>query len=235
MLLIPADTAHTAARIYSWRPASRPRCTYFNRANLGGVTNSAAATNDPTVVQELIPSGNQTLDVRMGVQTTINKPGLAGNSAGRSSPTASYYNGNVYVWNTSDVLRSIPLTNGFLNWANSQSDPSNYVIKNRGATMTISSNSGQNGVLWAIDSSAYKYSCSETPPVYRRRLHRDRGKRGITGCNTLAKMTVGMTVFGAGIPSARPWRRSTARISPSPSARTRTIRSSTTTRWPPAT
>jgi hypothetical protein len=65
----------------------------------------------------------------------------------------AYWNGNVYFIGSGDVLKSIPLSNGLLDYAHVTSGADTYGFP--GATPSISANGATNGIVWAIDSSNY--------------------------------------------------------------------------------
>ncbi len=65
----------------------------------------------------------------------------------------AYWNNTVYFWGSGDVLKSIPLVNGLLDYAHLTSSTISYNFP--GATPTIAANGTSNGMLWSIDSSAY--------------------------------------------------------------------------------
>jgi len=67
----------------------------------------------------------------------------------------AYWNNNIYFWGNSDVLKSIPVTNGLPDFTHISSNSTSIVFP--GATPSISSNGTASGtaILWAIDSSQY--------------------------------------------------------------------------------
>ncbi len=67
----------------------------------------------------------------------------------------AYWNNNIYFWGNSDVLKSIPVTNGLPDFTHISSNSTS--IEYPGATPSISSNGTAAGtaILWAIDSSQY--------------------------------------------------------------------------------
>jgi len=73
-----------------------------------------------------------------------------------SSPV--YFNGEVYFWADSDVLKAFTVTNGML--SASPTDSGSVVFGFPGATPAISANGTSNSILWALESDAF----SETGP-----------------------------------------------------------------------
>ena len=69
--------------------------------------------------------------------------------------TPAYWNNNIYFWGASDVLRSIPITNGLPNLTSIATSSTSLAWP--GATPSISSNGTAAGtaILWAIDTSQY--------------------------------------------------------------------------------
>ena len=64
----------------------------------------------------------------------------------------AYWNNTVYFWGQNDVLKAFGLSNGLLTTPTSSSTVS---LGFPGATPSVSSNGNTNGIVWAIDSSAY--------------------------------------------------------------------------------
>jgi hypothetical protein len=91
---------------------------------------SSCTTNDPQIVQE---SGS----------------GLIG---GMWSMPA-YWNNATYWWGSGDVLKSIPLSNGLLDFTHITSSTGSYGFP--GASPSISANGTSNGIVWSVDSSQY--------------------------------------------------------------------------------
>jgi hypothetical protein len=120
----------------------------IDRDNMGKLNTAAGATSDPQIIQELV-------NIVPGGKSYGN--GIYG--------TMSYYNGNVYLVSAGDYLRSIPLTNGALDWANAQK--SSVANTLRGATTSISANNNTDGIVWYLDASAYTYGfvTGEMPPT----------------------------------------------------------------------
>ena len=111
----------------------------LDRDNLGKITTAANPTSDPQIVQEfqgILPGG------------TSDGNGVYGAMA--------YYKNNLYVVGSGDFLRSIPISNGLLDWASMKQ--SNVKDTVRGATPSISANGNSNGIVWYMDASAYTYS-----------------------------------------------------------------------------
>ncbi|MFY9529368.1 MAG: hypothetical protein WBC04_21040 [Candidatus Acidiferrales bacterium] len=65
----------------------------------------------------------------------------------------AYWNNNVYFWGSGDVLKSIPLNNGTLDFTHITNSTGSYGFP--GATPSISANGTSNGIVWSIDSSQY--------------------------------------------------------------------------------
>jgi predicted RecA/RadA family phage recombinase len=65
----------------------------------------------------------------------------------------AYWNNTTYWWGSGDVLKSIPLSNGTLDFSHMVSSTGSYGFP--GATPTISANGTSNGIVWSIDSSQY--------------------------------------------------------------------------------
>jgi hypothetical protein len=76
-------------------------------------------------------------------------PGLIG--AMWSMP--AYWNNNVYFGGNGDVLKSIPISNGTLDFTHITSSTDSYSYP--GATPSISANGTSNGIVWSIDSSQW--------------------------------------------------------------------------------
>jgi len=89
----------------------------------------ANCNSDPQIVQEL--------------------PGIINGVFGVSA----YWNNTAYFWGIFDYLRAFPLTNGQL--AASPSSTASVRLTFPGATPSISSNGTTNGIVWAIDSTAF--------------------------------------------------------------------------------
>ena len=69
-----------------------------------------------------------------------------------SSPV--YFNGEVYFWADSDVVKAFTVTNGML--STSPTDSGSVVFGFPGATPTISANGTSNAILWALEEDTYK-------------------------------------------------------------------------------
>jgi hypothetical protein len=67
--------------------------------------------------------------------------------------TPAYWNGNVYMWADSDVLKMFPVTNGVL--ATSPTVSSSVSSSYPGANPVVSSNGTQNGIVWAVVTDNY--------------------------------------------------------------------------------
>jgi hypothetical protein len=65
----------------------------------------------------------------------------------------AYWNNATYWWGSGDVLKSIPLSNGLLDFTHITSSTGSYGFP--GATPSISANGTSNGIVWSIDSSQY--------------------------------------------------------------------------------
>ncbi|MFY9529839.1 MAG: chitobiase/beta-hexosaminidase C-terminal domain-containing protein [Candidatus Acidiferrales bacterium] len=65
----------------------------------------------------------------------------------------AYWNNTTYWWGSGDVLKSIPLSNGLLDFTHITSSTGSYGFP--GATPSISANGTSNGIVWSIDSSQY--------------------------------------------------------------------------------
>jgi hypothetical protein len=90
----------------------------------------SGCNNDPQIVQE---SG--------------------GGQVGGMWSMPAYWNNMTYWWGSGDVLKSIPLSNGVLDYAHMNSAIGSYGFP--GATPSISANGTSNGIVWSIDSSQY--------------------------------------------------------------------------------
>jgi hypothetical protein len=76
--------------------------------------------------------------------------------------TPAYWNGTFYVHCASDVLRSFSWNNGQLS-----GDPlalGQNIVSAHGATVSISSNGSDNGIVWEIDNSNHR---SDGPAILR--------------------------------------------------------------------
>ncbi len=67
--------------------------------------------------------------------------------------TPAYWNGNVYMWASSDTLKMFPLTNGRL--ATKPSAQSSATSSFPGASPVVTSNGTQNGIVWAVRTDQY--------------------------------------------------------------------------------
>ena len=65
--------------------------------------------------------------------------------------TPAYWNSNLYFWGSGDTLKSIPLSNGKLDFTHITSSTASYPYP--GATPSISANGTSNGIVWSIDTS----------------------------------------------------------------------------------
>jgi hypothetical protein len=78
-----------------------------------------------------------------------------------SSPV--YFNGEVYFWGHSDILKAFSVTNGMLSTAPTDQGPDTFTFP--GALPTISANGTSNGILWALNSSAFSNTGPGGPAV----------------------------------------------------------------------
>jgi hypothetical protein len=103
------------------------RIELLNRDSLGGY--AAGATSNTNAIQDI--------------------PG----EVGGLWSTPAYWNGNVYIWGSSDVAKMFSITSGLL----STTPVSNSTVAStgRGATFSVSSDGTQNGIAWAVLSDAY--------------------------------------------------------------------------------
>jgi len=67
--------------------------------------------------------------------------------------TPAYWNGNIYMHCSGDVLHSFSWSNGLM--SNSPIASGQFVANVHGATVSISSNGSNNGVAWEIDNSNF--------------------------------------------------------------------------------
>jgi uncharacterized repeat protein (TIGR03806 family) len=111
----------------------------LDRDNLGKINATPGATSNSQIVQELVHA----------------LPGGASGGPGNYS-TPSYWNGHVYIAGSGDHLRSYPLVNGVLDAAHMTQ--TREVIASRGSTLSISTDGGDDAILWAVDPSAYQYA-----------------------------------------------------------------------------
>lgn len=65
----------------------------------------------------------------------------------------SYWNGNVYIWGSGDVLKAYSLSAGLL--STSPTSQSAEESGFPGSTVAVSSNGTANGIVWAVQSDAY--------------------------------------------------------------------------------
>ena len=65
----------------------------------------------------------------------------------------AYWNNTVYFWGVGDSLQQYPLSNGMLAVNSAFSSP--FGLNFPGATPSVSSSGTLNGIVWAIDSTAY--------------------------------------------------------------------------------
>jgi hypothetical protein len=75
----------------------------------------------------------------------------------------AYWNNHLYFWGSSDVLKSIPLTNGRLDFTHLTSSIKSYGYP--GATPSISANGTANGIVWSIDSGQFGTGAPSTGPA----------------------------------------------------------------------
>jgi len=104
---------------------------------------SNCGTNDPQILQE---TGSSYMGAMFG--------------------TPVYWNNHVYFWGVHDVLRSIPLSNGLLNFGGLASSTTTSGFP--GPTPSISSNGNTSGtaILWAISSAGvYAYNAENLSQV----------------------------------------------------------------------
>ena len=105
----------------------------------------------------------------------LNRDNLGGYAPGGSSNTnalqdilgqtkglwsaPAYWNGNVYVWGTSDYAKSFPINSGVLN-TNYSSESTAYSAF-PGPSFVVSSNGTQHGIAWAATTALYQSNGSE--------------------------------------------------------------------------
>jgi hypothetical protein len=65
----------------------------------------------------------------------------------------AYWNNNVYFWGSGDFLKSIPVSNGILDFTHITISADRYGFP--GASPSISANGTSNAIVWSIDSSQY--------------------------------------------------------------------------------
>ncbi|MGB2890177.1 MAG: Ig-like domain-containing protein [Candidatus Acidiferrales bacterium] len=104
------------------------------------------------VDRDQMTAGNQHFCSNCNGDTQIVQESTPASVGGMWSMPA-YWNNHVYVWGSGDVLRSIPLTNGLLDFAHITTSTHSYGFP--GATPSISANGTSNGIVWSIDSSQY--------------------------------------------------------------------------------
>jgi uncharacterized repeat protein (TIGR03806 family) len=126
-LLLP-DDAGSSAHPHLMVGAGAGKVYLVDRDNMGGFNGSS----DSQIVQSF------------------------GVSFGQCFDTPAYFNHTLYFWGTGslgDYLRAFTITNGLINATPVASSPT--AIGYPGATCTVSANGGNNGIVWAVDASAY--------------------------------------------------------------------------------
>lgn len=68
--------------------------------------------------------------------------------------TPAYWNGNLYIHPEGDVLHMFSWNNGFM--SNQPTSNGQPVVTTHGATVSISANGSNNGIVWEIDNSSFK-------------------------------------------------------------------------------
>ncbi len=129
VLLLPDQPgAHTHELV---QVGKEGRILVINRDGLGGYAGSGAGRNT-NILQDIT--------------------GALGPGNGLWS-TPAYWNGNVYMWAQNDALKVFPLTNGAL--ATKATAQSSATSGFPGASPVVSSNSTQNGIVWALETDLY--------------------------------------------------------------------------------
>jgi hypothetical protein len=105
----------------------------LDQTNLGGF--SSATNND---VEE--------------VSVTFNTTNLTGGYYGQPA----YWNGNLYAVAVGDALRQFPISAGSI--SSSSASQSNNTFTFRGATPVVSASGTTNGIVWAVDVTAYQFN-----------------------------------------------------------------------------
>jgi Bacterial Ig-like domain (group 2) len=104
------------------------------------------------VDRDQMTANNQHFCSNCNSDTQIVQESGAGQVGGMWSIPACW-NNTTYWWGSGDVLKSIPLSNGLLDFTHITSSAGSYGFP--GATPSISANGTSNGIVWSIDSSQY--------------------------------------------------------------------------------
>ena len=107
----------------------------LDRDNLGQFSNNGVS--DPQVVQEI-------------------------SGLGALFSTAAYWNNNIYVWGSSDYLKTFTLNNGLL--STSPTAQSGFTIGFPGATPSVSANGASNGIVWSLQTDTV--GGNDGDPIY---------------------------------------------------------------------
>jgi chitobiase/beta-hexosaminidase-like protein len=86
-------------------------------------------------------------------------------AVGSMYSTPVYFNGKVFFWGQSDVVKAFALTNGLL--STSPQDQGSTTLGFPGAHPVISANGSANAILWALESDNYSMSGPSGPAVLR--------------------------------------------------------------------
>jgi hypothetical protein len=77
-------------------------------------------------------------------------------AVGRMFSSPIYFNGKVYFWGASDVLKAFTMTNGMLSTTPTDQGPDVFGFP--GAVPTISANGTSNAILWALRADGFRSS-----------------------------------------------------------------------------
>jgi hypothetical protein len=108
------------------------------------------------------PTQTEPYCANCGSDPQIVQESISGQVGGMWSMPA-YWNNALYFWGSSDVLKSIPLSNGRLDFAHLTSSIVSYRFP--GATPSISASGTSNGIVWSIDSSRFSPGGSTAGPA----------------------------------------------------------------------
>jgi hypothetical protein len=75
----------------------------------------------------------------------------------------AYWNSTLYFWGAGDVLKSIPVVSGLPDFGNISRG--SFAIGFPGSTPAVSANGAEDGIVWAIDASAYGPPAPKTGPA----------------------------------------------------------------------